>query len=329
MSNDTMTITVSAPASVMLMGEHAVVKGYKAIACALDKRIEVNLIPRKDRLINIDSAVAKYHGHLDELVINNELSFVLTAIALEKEQLEYGFDLVIRAQFAHTLGLGSSAAVTVATIKALALYSGQSINETQHLEKSLAVVHRVQKRGSGTDLAASIYGGVIAYQITTDSNTTAFKTIVERLPMLPEIALYYVGYKTTTAVVLAKVAEQENQFSELYANIYKMMGYITLNAIQACKQQSWRKLGQLMNMYQGQMDSLGVSDRALSDIIYRLRADHREIPEQSGDAVLGAKISGSGLGDCVISLGNTERELQDYQTIEITITSEGVKYSDQ
>lgn len=323
-----MTITVSAPGSVMLMGEHAVVKGYKAIACALDKRIEVSLIPRNDRLVSIDSAVAKYHGHLDELVINKELSFVLTAIALEKDQLKYGFDLVIRAQFSHTLGLGSSAAVTVATIKALALYSGQNINESQHLEKSLAVVHRVQKRGSGTDLAASIYGGVIAYQITTDSNTTVFKTVVERLPMLPEIALYYVGYKTTTAVVLAKVAEQESQFHELYANIYKMMGDITLKAVQACKQQTWRKLGELMNMYQGQMDSLGVNDRALSDIVYRLRADHREVREQSSDSILGAKISGSGLGDCVISLGKAEHELQDYQTIEITITNEGVKYSD-
>lgn len=320
-------ITVSAPGSVMLMGEHSVVKGYKAIACALDKRIEVCLIPRCDRVVNIDSEVGKYHGHLDELVVNKELSFVLTAIVLEKDQLEYGFDLVIRAQFAHTLGLGSSAAVTVATIKALALYSEQNISESQHLAKSLAVVHRVQKRGSGTDLAASIYGGVISYQITIDNSTSACKTVVERLPMLPDIALYYVGYKTTTANVLAKVAAQENQHSALYANIYRMMGDITLSAIDACKQQSWQALGKLMNMYQGQMDSLGVNDRALSDIVYRLRADHREITNTSDNTILGAKISGSGLGDCVISLGKTEHELVGYQTIDITITSEGVKYS--
>ena len=322
-------ITVSAPGSVMLMGEHSVVKGYKAIACALDKRIEVSLIPRYDRVVNIDSEVGKYHGHLDKLVVNSELSFVLTAIILEKDQLEYGFDLVIRAQFAHTIGLGSSAAVTVATVKALALYSKQNISEALHLEKSLAVVHRVQKRGSGTDLAASIYGGVIAYQIAIDNNTTARKAVVERLPMLPEIALYYVGYKTTTPVVLAKVAAQEHQFTDVYASIYRMMGDITLSAINACKQQAWQALGELMNMYQGQMDSLGVNDRALSDIVYRLRADHRELSDTSHGAILGAKISGSGLGDCVISLGKTEHELEGYQTIEITITSEGVKYGDE
>ncbi|MEM1342869.1 MAG: galactokinase family protein, partial [Pseudomonadota bacterium] len=31
--------TVSAPGSVMITGEHAVVAGYRAIVCAIDQRI--------------------------------------------------------------------------------------------------------------------------------------------------------------------------------------------------------------------------------------------------------------------------------------------------
>ena len=61
-------IKVSAPGSVMLMGEHAVVKGHWAIACAVDKYIEVILTPRSDKLINIDSQICQYSSHLDELL---------------------------------------------------------------------------------------------------------------------------------------------------------------------------------------------------------------------------------------------------------------------
>ena len=299
-------IRVTAPGSVMLMGEHAVVKGYWAIACALDKGIEVQLTPRADRIITIDSTLSQYRANLDELTSEAKLSFVLKAISLQLDTLECGFDLVIKAEFSHTLGLGSSAAVTVATVKALALHSGQSISLAEHLQLSLKVVRAVQGRGSGTDLAASIYGGVIAYKV--DPCT------VEVLNGLPQISLHYVGYKTTTADVLAVVAQWEQQQPELYASIYQLMDRISIAAIRAIKAQNWSELGKLMNLYQGQMDSLGVNDLALSEMIYKLRA-------QNG--VSGAKISGSGLGDCVISLG-IDRPLKNYQQIEVKVSAQGV-----
>ncbi|OUS37465.1 mevalonate kinase ['Osedax' symbiont bacterium Rs2_46_30_T18] len=299
-------IRVTAPGSVMLMGEHAVVKGYWAIACALDKGIEVQLTPRADRVITIDSALCQYQSNLDQLINEAKLSFVLKAISLQLDKLEYGFDLVIKAEFSHTLGLGSSAAVTAATVKALSLHSGQNISLAEHLQLSLAVVRAVQGRGSGTDLAASIYGGVIAYKV--DPCT------VEVLNGLPEISLHYVGYKTKTPDVLAIVAQWEQQQPELYANIYQLMDQISIAAMRAVRAQNWSELGKLMNLYQGQLDSLGVNDLALSEMIYQLRA-------QSG--VSGAKISGSGLGDCVISLG-IDQPLENYQQIVIKVSAQGV-----
>lgn len=304
------TIKVTAPGSVMLMGEHAVVQGYWAIACALDKAIKVSLTPRLDRLVNIDSALAQYSASLDNLTFDPKLSFVLKAIELQLPLLEKGFDLVIEAEFSHTLGLGSSAAVTTATIKALSEYTQRKIDRQQHLKMALAVVHAVQGRGSGTDLAASIYGGVIAYQVEPCQ--------VIELNGLPELGLYYAGYKTKTADVLKFVAAREQQFSELYAIFYKTMNTITLAAIEALRVQDWSKLGLLMDMYQGQMDSLGVNDAALSDIVYQLRGSQKE-----GDKILGAKISGSGLGDCVISLGG-QLTLERYQSIEINTCETGV-----
>ncbi len=310
-------IKVSAPGSVMIMGEHAVVKGHWAIACALDKSIQVELAPRNDRVVTIDSQLAQYSATLDDLTWLPELSFVLKAIELHLAQLALGFDLTINAQFSHTLGLGSSAAVTVAVIKALCAYTNTALSQPLHLKKALAVVHAIQKRGSGTDLAASIYGGVIAYRIKPS----------EVIPLngLPKLGLHYVGYKTKTADVLSRVADSEQHFSELYRSIYQMMNEITVAAIKTVKEQDWSKLGMLMNMYQGQMDSLGVNDAALSDIVYKLR-DANNGADSFGK-VLGAKISGSGLGDCVISLGD-QLTLENYQSIDINTSANGVLIHD-
>jgi len=298
-------IIASAPGSTMLMGEHAVVKGYWAIACALDKRIEVRLTPRSDSVVKVRSELATYSASLDDLVPDDKLSFVLKAIELQLADLDKGFELDIVAQFSHTLGLGSSAAVTVATVKALAAYSNIELTREQHLQKALAVVHAVQGRGSGTDLAASIYGGVIAYKIDPCE--------VLALSGLPIICLHYVGYKTKTPAVLEIVAQYGAAHPTIYAGIYKMMDSITGAAIAAVKAQDWQRFGKLMNIYQGQMDSLGVNDAKLSEIIYRLRQN---------PLIQGAKISGSGLGDCVISLG-AELELTGYQQIKLKISDHG------
>jgi len=49
------TINVSAPGKIYLLGEHAVVYGKPSILAAVDKRCFVEIIPRKDTLIEIIS----------------------------------------------------------------------------------------------------------------------------------------------------------------------------------------------------------------------------------------------------------------------------------
>ncbi len=96
-------IRASAPGSIMLMGEHAVLFGERALACAVDKHIHVTLTPRDDRVINIDSALAQYSASLDELQPDTRLSFVLAAVEQHQDGLHKGFDLKIEAGFGHTL----------------------------------------------------------------------------------------------------------------------------------------------------------------------------------------------------------------------------------
>jgi mevalonate kinase len=64
----------------------------------------------------------------------------------------------------------------------------------------------------------------------------------------------------------------------------------------AIQEQDWLELGFLFNEQQKCMKSLGVSDDHLDSLIAELRAQPN---------ILGAKISGSGLGDCVIGVSSS------------------------
>ncbi len=301
-------IEVSAPGSLMLMGEHAVLFGEPALACAVDARLAVTLVPRPDRQVRIDSALGQYSGSLDALLPMPELAFVLAVIERYQPKLPQGFELIIRSGFSHTVGLGSSAAVTAATTAALAAYAGLSTEPEALFAVALAAVHQVQHgRGSGTDLAASIYGGVIGYDMAPAE--------VRPLSGLPPIALYYSGYKMKTPDVLALVEHKAARQPELYAGIYRLMGQTSRAAEQAVQAQNWSALGELMNIYQGLMDALGVCDATLAEMIHRLRAE---------PGVQGAKISGSGLGDCVLALGQVKAELP-WEAIPVSVAATGVE----
>ncbi|WP_245574231.1 mevalonate kinase [Neptunomonas japonica] len=304
----TSVIKVTAPGSIMLMGEHAVLFGHRAIACAVDKRIQVTLIPRSDRSVLIRSSLADYCSTLDDLETDSRLSFVLFAIGQVVEELQYGFELDIQSEFSHTVGLGSSAAVTTAVVKAVSEYCQENLTKRQLFDRALAVVHGVQGRGSGTDLAASVYGGLIGYTVEPRH--------ISALNGLPPISLFYAGYKTKTPDVLAIVAQKTEALPELYTAIYQLMNETTIKAEDAIQKQNWEELGLLMDMYQGLMDALGVNDSVLSDIIYSLR---------KSEAVLGAKISGSGLGDCVIALGTDDSLTLPYEMIPVAVSGVGVE----
>ncbi|WP_268239404.1 mevalonate kinase [Amphritea balenae] len=308
-------LTVSAPGSLMLMGEHSVLFGQPALACAVDKRMTVQLLPRTDRIVTVDSALSCYSASLDDLKPDAELSFVLTAIKRQLHELPAGFDLKISSEFSHTVGLGSSAAVTAAMVTALQAYCGNDCSDQLALfNEALAVVHQVQDgRGSGTDLVAAVYGGVVSYTLADADKEVGPR--IKALSGLPDISLFYVGYKMKTPDVLKYVEQLYQQQPELYDAIYRLMGQTTMQAETAVDNADWSGFAQLMNIYQGLMDALGVNDQKLAHIIYSLRQQ---------DTVQAAKISGSGLGDCVLALGLAASIEGPYEQIPVTVSAKGV-----
>lgn len=301
-------VHVSAPGSIMLLGEHSVLHSQPAVACAIDRyiRVRIELLPRRE--VIVESALGPYCSPLDNLQESVSHRFLVEVLRRWQTSLAYGLKINIVSGFSHSVGLGSSAAVTVTLETALRRICGQPVDQQAILPACVDIVQTVQGRGSGADLAASVYGGVIGF----DADALQVQCLSLDLP----VDLYYAGYKTPTTEVLARVAGESVPVSDLIDALYRLMGNVSRAAIAAIRINDLPQLGRCMNIYQGLLDALNVNDATLSAIVYGLRA----LP-----GVLGAKISGSGLGDCVCALGDTGAGLPGFERIPVSVSPAGVR----
>ena len=301
-------IKTSAPGSTLVLGEHSVLSGEPAIICAVDKRIHVTLTPRCDMQVQIQSTLGNYTGHLDHPASDKTHRFTLCILNFFREKLSHGFNIEITSEFSHKVGLGSSAALTAALTAALHQFLYGTMDLPSIMETALLIINTVQGRGSGADLAASLYGGLISYSAAPAIQVTPLNT---ELPL----TLFYSGYKTETSEVLKQVAADTQLSLGLHKKLYCLMGDCTREAIGAVTREDLTHLGRCMNYYHGLLDALGVCDKTLAEMNYTLRAQK---------AVLGSKISGSGLGDCLIALGKPDDNVLIQQRIPMETALTGV-----
>ncbi|HQN79538.1 MAG TPA: mevalonate kinase [Kiritimatiellia bacterium] len=302
-------VKASAPGSLMLMGEHAVLRGQPAIVCAINKRMTIALTPRADRTVRLHSALGEHETTLDDLAPNESFRFVLGAIRACRADFQQGFELDIRSGMSHQMGLGSSAAVTVATLAALAGAQDKEPAPGYLLEAGTRIIRKVQGgTGSGADVAASTYGGALRFH--------AASLEVVKLPKAPQLTVLYSGSKTPTPEVIAIVEENRKQQPELFDRLEALIGDAVQRAFAAAARADWPALGELMNINQGLMDALGVNNAALAALVYALREDPH---------IHGSKISGSGLGDCVVGLGKAMRRDWGVPSLAVKVDPVGAR----
>lgn len=307
-----MLVKASAPGSLMMLGEYAVLQNKNALVCAVDKRISVFVSSRTDTEISVSSRLGKFSCDLSQIVVQPPFQFVFSAIKRFQSFFKKGCDVTIESEFSSQIGFSSSAAVTVATIAALTKWFGIEMSDMELIREARAIVQQVQGLGSGADVAACVLGGVVAYRMEP--------FFAERLPNVFPITVAYSGAKTPTAEAVRRVNDYFSKHPQLFQQICQAIDTCAERGIQCVRENNWLELGRLMNIQQGLMDALGVNTIALNDIVEKLR-------QRSN--ILGAKISGSGLGDCVIALGTINEPLvfdhPDIQILSTSIATRGVE----
>jgi phosphomevalonate kinase len=174
-------IEASAPGKLFVAGEYAVVEaGYPAVLVAVDRHVTVRLSPAE----GAGSITSDQYGRMpvvwrrvgDRVVIDHDsrpFDYVLAAIdVVERYAVEQGrtlafSDLTITSELddhsGRKFGLGSSAAVTAATVRALDAFYDLRLPTMSLLRLALIATVSVNPMGSGGDVAASLYGGWIKY----------------------------------------------------------------------------------------------------------------------------------------------------------------------
>jgi mevalonate kinase len=306
-----MSFKASAPGSLMLLGEYAVLHGKHAVVCAVDRRITVTLVPRTDKQIIITSNVGNLITTITDLTIAPPFQFVIATLKKFQRQLPSGCEITIAAEFSDQVGLGSSAAVTTALFAALTAWLAISLSITDMIKQVRAIIRGVQGIGSGADVAACVLGGVVVYK--------AAPFYTEKLAGNLPLTAAYAGYKTPTVQAVLQVKEVFAHHRGIFQKLCQAIDECALQGIAAIKAENWQVLGTIMNMQQGLMESLGVNTPELAEAITALRS-HPDI--------LGAKISGSGLGDCVIGLGvahNLSFNNNKLALIPVQMSTQGVR----
>lgn len=174
-------ITTSAPGKLFLIGEYAVLEGAPALLTAVDRRVRVRLGKAAGpgwRITAPNLDLHDYplgpHGELPDtidpasrskLAVFDAVRHTIAAeVNLPDIPVSVHIDASAFVRNGDKLGLGSSAAVAAALGLALAGHAGLSLSRAELTERMIRAHRRAQDgAGSGGDVAACIYGGVISY----------------------------------------------------------------------------------------------------------------------------------------------------------------------
>lgn len=330
-----MRVLASAPAKIILFGEHSVVYGKPAIAAAIDLRTYVKAEFNENGRIRIEAKDIRTPGLTvsfseDQIYFETDygkaaevLSYVREAINLVMEEAEKqkGVTVSITSQIPVGAGLGSSAAVAVATIGAVSRLFGLELTPEEVAKLGHKVELLVQGASSGIDPTVSAVGGFLYYQ----------KGSFESLPVVElPIVVGYTGSSGSTKELVAKVRKNYEEMPEIIDPILNSMGRLVEKAREVIlaeydKEIKFKRLGTLMNINHGLLDALGVSTKSLSDLVYASR--------EAG--ALGAKITGAGGGGCMYALA-PEKQSEVATAIKIAggmpivtkISREGLRIED-
>ncbi|HET8684456.1 MAG TPA: phosphomevalonate kinase [Micromonosporaceae bacterium] len=180
------TVSRHAPGKLFIVGEYAVMEpGHPAILVAVDRQVSVTVSGSDGADVVIDSDLFPGETRLrrrggglvgigadDGQQAPDGLSHVVSAVEVV-DGLLTGRGL--RTPPVHVsvssrlhrngtkFGLGSSGAVTVAAVTAVATYCGVELSPDERFRLAMLATARRDTGSSGGDLAASVWGGWIAY----------------------------------------------------------------------------------------------------------------------------------------------------------------------
>ena len=280
----------SAPGKLILFGEHAVVFGEPALATAIDLRTEV--FARLHDAWLVDGASLE----------DSKYAYVRRAV--ESDWHGPPLWLEIRSMIPLGCGLGSSSAVTVATLGALAALEGP-VDPEPIARRTFDVEYGVQGRASPIDTSTAAHGAAVLVRKEAGEGLLWEVDRGDRHWFLHHCSLPATGFvvgntgiAAPTGPLVAGVQERVRR-DPAAADAIREIGEITLEGLRALQRGDLVRAGELMDRDHALLNLLGVGHPLLEKFVAAARPHS-----------YGAKITGAGGGGSMFALTDKPEEVR-------------------
>lgn len=279
------SVTGKACGKVILLGEHFVVHGVPAIAAAISNCCELTL-EKAEKTAFIGPAGTSQERS------KTAIEGILNAMGVkERYAITYGGNLPVFG------GLGSSAAFSVAIVRAIAASRKLKLSP----EDVCKFAHEGEKafhgNPSGLDHTISAHGGVMMFR--RGERTNEYEPI--RLGISLDIVIGVTGVFGPTSKMVAKVGEYKKRQPVVFDKLCDSARAVVGEGVNALREGNIVRLGELMNLNHGLLCSVGVAIKENEDIVHAMRSA----------GALGAKITGGGGGGVCIGLARDENHAKE------------------
>lgn len=321
--NNTKVYQASAPGKVILCGEYSVLESWPAFVISVDRRVKLELHSTQTSGLTVETTGLNHpksslawneEGCLD---VSRSSPLAMLADIINALLEEYGNPSSISGQAWHLtvdssalfdkgdkLGLGSSAALTVALAGLFHQVMKKELPEKEKLWKSLQKIHsRAQgKRGSGVDIAASIAGATNCF-VNIEDHKVDINPV--SLPKDMHIRFIWTGTSASTPKLLRSLSQWKNQNGDAFALYMKSLGEVSKNI---CAAQSSKLFFEKMCDFTSVLHSF---DAEAGIGIFANQHENLYRKSQTFNDVL-YKPCGAGGGDLGIAISESKASLDKY-----------------
>ena len=279
--------TGSAHGKIILIGEHSVVHHQPAIAIPFTSAtVDVFIDPIMGDVL-IDSLY--YKGKMKEAPASlNNLKETLHGVALYLGVQAKDMKITINSTIPSERGMGSSAAVATALVRALFDYFERELSHdllNQFVDVAEKIAH-----GNPSGIDASVVRSDDAVYFIRNQKTEHFDS---HLPAYLVVADTGQEGETIHAVAdVGKLVADERTDGRKWI---EELGQLTIEARKKIEEVKVKELGQILSRAQVLLKNLTVSNDALDQLVASAM-EH---------GALGAKLTGGGRGGCMIALVET------------------------
>ena len=355
-------VQASAPGKLYIAGEYAVVDGSAAIVAAVNRYVTVKV--DDENLPTLSQESRKYYGVIVsekenykpifwtrssdgsiEILGDEKYAYVLAAMRVidsyasecfAPNMYRKSYNLHISSELddaksGRKYGLGSSAAITVATVRALCKWYGLKPDVPTICKLSLIASSMVKRSGSGGDVAASSCGGWILYRaydrewleselgLIKTGESDFSKLLRKKWPRLEfkrinvsktlKLLVGWTGSPASSAQLVSSVEiNVESSVSSEIAHSFTYQDFCDQSEVCVQKLAQSLEKSSLKESELNNISACFAQNRELLQKLSALTGTLIETPkltrfiEDANFAGIPAKTSGAGGGDCAIAL---------------------------